>query len=61
MSRVSEVSALYQQRTREVEERLAEDPNNPRLEAFMQIMVGTLNDISQTLAMIADAQNKPNQ
>ncbi len=58
MSRVSEVSALYQQRTREVEERLKATPDSPRLEAFMQIMVGTLNDISQTLAMIADEMEK---
>ena len=60
MSRLSEVTALYQQRTREVKEKLANAPDNPRLEAFMQIMVGTLNDISQTLAIIADenAKNK---
>ncbi|WP_026524791.1 MULTISPECIES: hypothetical protein [unclassified Butyrivibrio] len=60
MSRLSEVTALYQQRTKEVENRLANSPDDSKVEAFMQIMVGTLNDISQTLAIIADenAKNK---
>ena len=56
MSRVSEVSALQQKRISEMTERMKKgDLDEAKIMQLMvQNMTQTLNDISQTLAIIAD-------
>ena len=56
MSRVSEVTALQQQRIREMQERMKnEELSDDKINQLMtQNMTQTLNDISATLAIIAD-------
>lgn len=56
MSRVSEVTSLQQQRVREMQERFKKEdvPDNIKMQLMVQNMTQTLNDISQTLAIIAD-------
>ncbi len=56
MSRVSEVSALQQQRIKEMQERMKKDnvPDEIKMQLMIQNMTQTLNDISTTLAIIAD-------
>ncbi|SEF48140.1 hypothetical protein SAMN02910276_00340 [Butyrivibrio sp. Su6] len=56
MSRVSEVKALQDQRIKEMKERFKKEEvsDSKRLELMVQNMTQTLNDISFTLAMIAD-------
>ncbi|MBQ9588789.1 MAG: hypothetical protein IJR29_01245 [Butyrivibrio sp.] len=60
MSRVSEVAALQQQRIREMQERFKKEElsDDIKMQLMVQNMTQTLNDISQTLAIIAD--RKPN-
>lgn len=60
MSRVSEVSALQQQRIREMQERFKKEElsDDIKMQLMVQNMTQTLNDISLTLAIIAD--RKPN-
>lgn len=60
MSRVSEVSALQQQRIREMQERFKKEElsDELKMQLMVQNMTQTLNDISHTLAIIAD--RKPN-
>ncbi len=56
MSRVSEVKALQDQRIKEMKERFKKEEvsDSKRIELMIQNMTQTLNDISFTLAMIAD-------
>ncbi|WP_022774500.1 hypothetical protein [Butyrivibrio sp. AE2015] len=56
MSRVSEVKALQDQRIKEMKERFKKEEvsDSKRVELMIQNMTQTLNDISFTLAMIAD-------
>ena len=56
MSRVSEVKALQDQRIKEMKERFKKEEvsDSKRVELMIQKMTQTLNDISFTLAMIAD-------
>jgi hypothetical protein len=56
MSRVSEVTALQQQRIREMQERMKKEdvPDPIKMQLMIQNMTQTLNDISHTLAIIAD-------
>ncbi|MDC7292837.1 MULTISPECIES: hypothetical protein [unclassified Butyrivibrio] len=56
MSRVSEVTNLQQQRIKEMQERMkdANMTDDKRMQLMIQNMTQTLNDISQTLAIIAD-------
>ena len=56
MSRVSEVKALQDQRIKEMKEhkKKEEVSDSKRIELMIQNMTQTLNDISFTLAMIAD-------
>ena len=56
MSRVSEVKALQDQRIKEMKERFKKEDvsDSKRIELMIQNMTQTLNDISFTLAMIAD-------
>ncbi len=56
MSRVSEVKALQDQRIKEMKERFKKEEvsDSKRMELMIQNMTQTLNDISFTLAMIAD-------
>lgn len=60
MSRVSEVTTLQQQRIREMQERFKKEElsDDIKMQLMVQNMTQTLNDISQTLAIIAD--RKPN-
>ena len=60
MRRVSEVAALQQQRIREMQERFKKEElsDDIKMQLMVQNMTQTLNDISQTLAIIAD--RKPN-
>lgn len=60
MSRVSEVKALQDQRIKEMKERFKKEEvsDSKRLELMIQNMTQTLNDISFTLAMIADKDKK---
>ena len=53
MSRLSEVSALYQKRCDEVEKKLRSKDAN-EVAAYLEAINGTLNDISNTLAILAD-------
>lgn len=56
MSRVSEVTALQQQRIKEMQERMKNhDLSDDKVNQLMiQNMTQTLNDISATLAIISD-------
>ncbi len=56
MSRVSEVSALQQKRIKEMTDRFKKEDISDQLKTQLMIqnMTQTLNDISLTLAMIAD-------
>ncbi|MBQ3794699.1 MAG: hypothetical protein II842_00165 [Butyrivibrio sp.] len=56
MSRVSEVSALQQQRIKEMQERMRKEqlPDEIKMQLMIQNVTQTLNDISTTLAIIAD-------
>ena len=56
MSRVSEGTNLQQQRIKEMQERMkdANMTDDKRMQLMIQNMTQTLNDISQTLAIIAD-------
>lgn len=60
MSRVSEVTNLQQQRIKEMQERMKkEDVSDAlKMQLMIQNMTQTLNDISHTLAIIADDKNK---
>ncbi|MCR5558043.1 MAG: hypothetical protein K6F75_10850 [Butyrivibrio sp.] len=60
MSRVSEVTNLQQQRIREMQERMKkEDVSDAlKMQLMVQNMTQTLNDISATLAIIADDRKK---
>ena len=56
MSRVSEVTNLQQQRIKEMQERFKKEDVSDALKTQLMIqnMTQTLNDISHTLAIIAD-------
>ncbi|WP_026527314.1 hypothetical protein [Butyrivibrio sp. VCD2006] len=54
MSRVSEVTGLQQQRIREYDQLLKKGDDAQITRAALENMMMSLNDISQTLAMIAD-------
>ena len=56
MSRVSEVTALQQQRIKEMQERCRTEElsDDLKMQLMVQNMTQTLNDISHTLAIIAD-------
>ena len=60
MSRVSEVKTLQEQRIKEMKERFKKEDvsDSKRMELMIQNMTQTLNDISYTLAMIADKDKK---
>jgi len=60
MSRVSEVKALQEQRIKEMKERFKKEEvsDSKKMELMIQNMTQTLNDISYTLAMIADKDKK---
>ena len=60
MSRVSEVTALQQKRIAEMQERMKEGniPDSVKMELMIQNMTQTLNDISYTLAIIADMKKE---
>ncbi|MBE5838321.1 hypothetical protein [Butyrivibrio sp.] len=60
MSRVSEVKTLQDQRIKEMKERFKKEEisDSKRMELMVQNMTQTLNDISYTLAMIADKDKK---
>ena len=60
MSRVSEVKALQEQRIKEMKERFKKEDvsDSKKMELMIQNMTQTLNDISYTLAMIADKDKK---
>ena len=60
MSRVSEVTALQQKRIKEMQDRMATEnvPDAIKMQLMIQNMTQTLNDISHTLAIIADNQKK---
>ena len=60
MSRVSEVTSLQQQRIKEMTERMQTEnvPDSIKLQLMIQNMTQTLNDISHTLAIIADDRKK---
>ena len=56
MSRVSEVTSLQQQRIKEMQERMKDGnmTDDKKMQLMIQNVTLTLNDISQTLAIIAD-------
>jgi esterase/lipase len=58
MSRVSEVTSLQQQRIKEMQERMKDGnmTDDKKMQLMIQNVTQTLNDISQTLAIIADKQ-----
>ena len=58
MSRVSEVTSLQQQRIKEMQERMKDGniTDEKKMQLMIQNVTQTLNDISQTLAIIADKQ-----
>ena len=58
MSRVSEVTSLQQQRIKEMQDRFKNEDvtDEIKMQLMIQNMTQTLNDISQTLAIIADKQ-----
>ncbi len=59
MSRVSEVSALQNKRINEMTERFKKEDlsDTLKMQLMIQNMTQTLNDISHTLAIIADRKN----
>ena len=63
MSRISEVKALEQQRIKEMQERMKKEQVSDQLKTQLMIqnVTQTLNDISYTLAMIADSLEKNNK
>ncbi|SFP90488.1 hypothetical protein SAMN04487928_11177 [Butyrivibrio proteoclasticus] len=60
MSRVSEVKTLQDKRIKEMKERFQKEEvsDSKKIELMIQNMTQTLNDISFTLAMIADKDKK---
>ena len=60
MSRISEVKALEQQRVKEMQERMKKEQisDEVKMQLMIQNMTQTLNDISYSLAMIADSLEK---
>lgn len=56
MSRVSEVTNLQQQRIKEMQERMKKEnvPDEIKMQLMIQNVTQTLNDISTTLAILAD-------
>ena len=56
MSRVSEVTNLQQQRIKEMQQRMKKDNvlDEIKMQLMIQNVTQTLNDISTTLAIIAD-------
>ena len=60
MSRVSEVKTLQDQRVKEMKARFQKEEisDSKKIELMIQNMTQTLNDISFTLAMIADKDKK---
>ena len=54
--RVSEVTSLQQQRIKEMQERMKDGniTDEKKMQLMIQNVTQTLNDISQTLAIIAD-------
>jgi hypothetical protein len=56
MSRVSEVTSLQNQRIKEMKERFQKEElsDELKMQLMVQNMTQTLNDISHTLAIIAD-------
>ena len=60
MSRVSEVTALQQKRIKEMQDRMASEhvSDDIKTQLMIQNMTQTLNDISTTLAIIADHTSK---
>ena len=56
MSRVSEVTNLQQQRIKEMQDRFKKEDlsDEMKMQLMVQNMTQTLNDISHTLAIIAD-------
>ena len=60
MSRVSEVKALETQRVKEMQERMKNEQVSDEIKTQLMIqnMTQTLNDISYSLAMIADKMDK---
>ena len=56
MSRVSEVTSLQNQRIKEMKERFKKEDlsDELKMQLMVQNMTQTLNDISHTLAIIAD-------
>lgn len=58
MSRVSEVTNLQQQRIKEMQQRMKDGDVSDamKMQLMIQNVTQTLNDISQTLAIIADKQ-----
>jgi hypothetical protein len=56
MSRVSEVTNLQQQRIKEMQDRFKKEDlsDEIKMQLMVQNMTQTLNDISHTLAIIAD-------
>lgn len=56
MSRVSEVTSLQNQRIKEMKERFQKEDlsDELKMQLMVQNMTQTLNDISHTLAIIAD-------
>ena len=56
MSRVSEVTSLQNQRIKEMKERFKKEElsDELKMQLMVQNMTQTLNDISHTLAIIAD-------
>ncbi len=56
MSRVSEVTSLQQQRIKEMQERMKDGnmTDDKKMQLMIQNVTQTLNDISQTLAIITD-------
>ncbi len=56
MSRVSEVTSLQNQRIKEMKERFKKEElsDEIKMQLMVQNMTQTLNDISHTLAIIAD-------
>ena len=57
MSRLSEVTGLQQQRILKYDQVAKKGDKDETMKAAMENVVLSLNDISQTLAMIADGQS----
>ena len=60
MSRVSEVTTLQQQRIKEMQDRMKNEhiSDDIKMQLMIQNVTQTLNDISTTLAIIADNNSK---